>query len=204
MVLTTYDDAINATNHVQIDGGKLYAYSSGNDAIDANGTMTITGGLVVAAGQTAPECSFDCDNNTFKITGGILVGIGGSPSTPTANVCTQRSLIYNGITSGTALQIVNGSNSELLTFQVPAYSNVNGGGGRPGGGGPGGGSQLTLLFSSPNLATGTITFKQGGSISGGTNFHGYYTGATYSGSTSSKNVTISSMVTTYGGGGGPF
>ncbi|MBO4738306.1 MAG: carbohydrate-binding domain-containing protein [Bacteroidales bacterium] len=205
IVLNTYDDAINATNHVQIDGGQLYAYSSGNDAIDANGTMTITGGLVVAAGQTAPECSFDCDNNTFKITGGILVGIGGSPSTPTANVCTQRSLIYNGITSGTALQIVNSSNAELLTFQVPVYSNANGGGSRPGGGRPGGGSsQLTLLFSSPNLTTGTIAVKQGGSISGGTNFHGYYTGATYSGSTSSTNVTISSMVTTYGSGGGPF
>ncbi len=206
IVLNTYDDAINATNHIQIDGGKLYAYSSGNDAIDANGTMTITGGLIVAAGQTAPECSFDCDNNTFKITGGILVGIGGSPSTPTANVCTQRSLIYNGITNGTALQIVTSSSVELLTFQVPTYTaNGNGGSGRPGGG-HGGGSQLTLLFSSPNLTTGTITVKQGGSISGGTNFNGYYTGATYTGrsSTSSTNVTISSMVTTYGSGGGPF
>ncbi len=121
--METYDDAINGTNHIQIEGGTIYGYSSNNDAIDANGTMTITGGLIIAAGQTSPECSFDCDNNTFKITGGILVGIGGSPSTPTSNVCTQRSLIYGGINSGTALQIVNSANTELLTFKVPTIRN---------------------------------------------------------------------------------
>lgn len=56
-----------------------------------------------------------------------------------------------------------------------------------------------------NLPQGTITVKQGGTISGGENFYGYYTDATYTGETSSKSVTISGMVTTYGnGGGGPF
>ena len=213
IIIDTYDDAINGKHHIQIDGGTLYANSRGNDAIDSNGTMTINGGFVLTAGQTAPEGSFDCDNNTFKITGGTIVGIGGHVSNPTASVCTQHVLVYNGITSGTALNIVDVDGNNLLTYQVPTYSgggmNPGGGGGWPGGGGPGGpggGSNggLVLLFSSPDLENGNIIVRQGGSISGGEEFYGYYTDAEYSGETSSQNVTVSGMVTTFGNGGGPF
>ena len=217
IIVDTYDDAINGKYHVQFDGGLVYLNSRGNDAVDSNGTMTVTGGFVLAYGQTSPEGAFDCDQNTFKVTGGTLIGIGGHATNPTSSVCTQRSLVYSGVTSGTALQIVDANGNDLLTLQVPTYSgggsNPGGGGGWPGGGGGGwpggpgggGGGSLTLLYSSADLQQGTITVKQGGTISGGENFYGYYTGATYSGETSSKSVTISGMVTTYGsGGGGPF
>ena len=210
VIIDTYDDAINGKKHVQFDGGVVYANSRGNDAIDSNGTLTVNGGFVLAYGQTAPEGAFDCDQNTFTITGGTLVGVGGHTSNPTASVCTQNSLVYSGVTSGTALQIVDANGNDLLTLQVPTYSGSGGGPGGGGGfpGGPGGGfggSGLTLLFSSADLKQGTITVKQGGTISGGENFYGYYTGATYSGETASKSVTISGVVTTYGnGGGGPF
>ena len=212
IIIDTYDDAINGKYNVQIDGGTIYAYSRGNDAIDSNGTMYMNGGLLVAVGQMAPEGGFDCDQNTFAITGGTLIGIGGHHSTPTSSACTQRALIYNGITNGTAVHIVNENNEDLMTFQMPTYSGNGGGGGGgwppgggggPGGGGPGGGG-IALLFSSANLQQGTITVKQGGTISGGEEFHGYFTGAEYTGSTTDQNVTISGMVTTYGGGNGPF
>ncbi len=187
VIIDTYDDAINGKKHVQFDGGVVYANSRGNDAIDSNGTLTVNGGFVLAFGQTAPEGAFDCDQNTFKIAGGTLIGIGGHTSNPTASVCTQNSLVYSSVTNGTALSIVDTSGKDLLTLQVPTYS--GGGGGSPGG--PGGGSNgLTLLFSSPDLAKGTYTIKQGGKISGGENFYGYYTGAEYSGETSTKTVTI--------------
>lgn len=215
LVIDTYDDAINGKYHVQFDGGVCYLNSRGNDAIDSNGTMTVNGGFILAYGQTSPEGAFDCDQNTFTVTGGTLVGIGGHSSTPTSSVCTQRSVVYSGVTSGTALQIVDANGNDLLTLQVPTYSgggsNPGGGGGWPGGGGgwpggPGGSNgSLTLLYSSADLQQGTITVKQGGAISGGENFYGYYTDATYSGETSSKSITISGMVTTYGNsGGGPF
>lgn len=211
IIIDTYDDAINGKYNVQVDGGTIYAYSRGNDAIDSNGTMYMNGGLLVAVGQMAPEGAFDCDQNTFAITGGTLIGIGGHHSTPTSSACTQRALVYNGITNGTAVRIVNENNEDLMTFQMPTYSGNGGGGGwppggggGPGGGGPGGGGGIALLFSSANLQQGTITVKQGGTISGGEEFHGYFTGAEYTGSTTDQNVTISGMVTTYGGGGGPF
>ena len=202
IIIDTYDDAINGKYNVQIDGGTIYAYSRGNDAIDSNGTMYMNGGLLIAIGQMAPEGGFDCDQNTFAITGGTLIGIGGHHSTPTSSACTQRALVYNGITNGTAVRIVNENNEDLMTFQMPTYSgNGGGGGGWPPGGG---GDSISLLFSSANLQQGTITVKQGGTISGGEEFHGYFIGAEYTGSTTDQNVTISGMVTTYGGGGGPF
>ncbi len=212
IIIDTYDDAINGKYNVQVDGGTIYAYSRGNDAIDSNGTMYMNGGLLVAVGQMAPEGAFDCDQNTFAITGGTLIGVGGHHSTPSSSACTQRVLVYNGITNGTAVRIVNENNEDLMTFQMPTYSGNGGGGGGgwpPGGGGgggwpPGGDGSISLLFSSANLQQGTITVKQGGTISGGEEFHGYFTGAEYTGSTTDQNVTISGMVTTYGGGGGPF
>ncbi|MBQ7984111.1 MAG: carbohydrate-binding domain-containing protein, partial [Bacteroidales bacterium] len=208
--INTYDDAINAKNHIQVNGGKTFARSTGNDGIDCNGTMEFNGGLTIAVGITSPEEGFDCDNNQFKITGGTLIGIGGSTSTPTSSVCTQNSLIYKSLTNSTALRIEDSEGNELLTFQVPTISGQQGGGGwksdvttkgpgqgGPGGGGPGGqgGNGLTLLYSSASLVNGTYSVKQGGSISSGTEWNGYYTGASYTGGTS-KSVTISQKVTT--------
>ena len=38
-----YDDCMNASNSIVLNGGNIYCYSSGNDGIDSNGTLTITG-----------------------------------------------------------------------------------------------------------------------------------------------------------------
>ena len=191
--IEAYDDCINASKHIQINGGSIYCYSETNDGIDSNGTLTITGGTVVSSGAGAPEEGFDCDNNTFKITGGTLVGIGGSTSTPTSSVSTQRTVIYGG--SGTANQFIHiapGDGTGVLTFKIPrAYS------------------QMTLLFSSPDLVSGTTyTIYTGGSISGETGFHGLYIGVAYTKGASAGTFTPTSMVTTVGnvstgpGGGG--
>ena len=61
---------MNASKSIVINGGNIYCYSSGNDGVDSNGTLTITGGTIVSIGTTSPEEGFDCDQNTFKITGG--------------------------------------------------------------------------------------------------------------------------------------
>lgn len=194
--IEAYDDAINATTHIQINGGNIYCNSTSNDAIDSNGTLTVTGGVVIAAGATQPEAGFDCDNSRFTITGGTLIGIGGDTSTPTASSSTQRSLIFNSSTSNiqyVRIESTSGGN-EVLTFKLPkTYS-----------------SQMTMLFSSANLAASTgYTIYTGGSISGGTNFHGYYTGATYTKGSSVGTFTtgsaagaVTTVGTSQGGGGG--
>lgn len=188
-----YDDCINAANAIVINGGTIYCYSSNNDGVDSNGTLTITGGVIIASGTTSPEEGFDCDQNTFKITGGVIIGTGGATSTPTASACTQRSLVYGASGSaGQLLHIESADGSAILTYKIPRTY-----------------SQMTFLFSSPRLASGTTyTIYTGGSVSGGTEYHGYYTGGTYSGGSSASTFTPSSMVTTVGnvhngpGGGG--
>lgn len=191
--ITTYDDCVNASNHIQINGGKSYCSAQNNDAFDSNGTLTVTGGFSIGCGTKEPEESFDCDEKTFKITGGILIGTAGKVSNPTTSVCTQNSIKYSA-TANTAICISNNSGTEILTYLIPSYSNTSGDGGMTPPGGQQGSSML-LFYSNPLLVNGQYTLKTGGTISGGTNFHGYYTDATYSGG-SSKTFTISSKVTT--------
>ena len=187
-----YDDCLNAATNITINGGRIYCYSTGNDAIDSNGTLTFNGGLVVASGTTAPEEGFDCDQNTFAIRGGTLVGTGGASSSPTAANCTQRAVLYKAAgTSGTVVRVATGG-TNVLVYKLPrTYS---GGGG----GGPGGGTtaSMTMLFSLPALTNATYAIVTNAAVSGGTEFHGVYVGATVTGGTTSKTFTASSMVTT--------
>lgn len=183
---TTYDDCINASNHIEISGGTHSLTAKGNDGVDSNGTLTISGGLTISKGAGGFEGGFDCDYSTFKVLGGTMVGTGGNTSNPTASVSTQNSLKLS-IASNQNICITNAANEVILIFSLPAVS----GGGGPGGGG----NRVTMLFSDPAFVNGTYTLKYGGTIDGGTNLNGYYTGATYSGGTS-HTFTVSSKYTT--------
>jgi len=185
-----YDDCINAKSSIVINGGNVYAYSSGNDGIDSNGTLTVTGGTVVSSGTTSPEEGFDCDQNMFKVTGGTIIGIGGGTSTPTTSACTQRSVIYGGSgSSGTLLSIAAADGTHVMSYTIPRTY-----------------SQMTVLFSSAKLTSGTsYVVYTGGSVSGGTSFYGLTIGGTYTAGTQAATFTASSMVTTAGNtsSGGP-
>ena len=170
-----YDDCLNASTSLVINGGKIYCYSSGNDGIDSNGTLTITGGLVISSGTTAPEEGFDCDQNTFKITGGVLIGTGGATSDPTSSACTQYSAkcTATSVTFNQVFYVTDSSGNCILAYKMPrAYSS------------------MTFLFSCPEIAASTkYTIYKGGTISGTDSFHNYYPGATCSGGTSFKTFT---------------
>ena len=193
--IEAYDDCINATRHIQINGGNIYCLSATNDGIDSNGTLTITGGAIISIGSESPEEGFDCDNNRFSITGGLLIGVGGNTSSPTANYCAQRSVVFRSSTSNINIIRIEATSDgkDILTYKLPkTYRST------------------TLLFSSPSLTENTgYTIYTGGSINGGTETHGYYTGSTYSNGTSAGTFTTGSAagsVSTVGnssGGGGP-
>ncbi len=190
------DDAVNAAQNLTINGGIYYAHSDANDGTDSNGNMFLNGGLNISNGARSPEEGFDCDNNQFKITGSTSIGTGGGTSNPTQNVCTQPSLKIN-TQQGYAIQILKSDGTVICTYQCPTFT--GGGGGWPGGGGNG----MVMLFTDPQLQTGqSYTVKYNGTISGGTNWNGYYTGnVTYSGG-SQTTVNVNSMVTTVSAGGG--
>ena len=186
----SYDDCMNASKSIVFNGGNIYCYSSGNDGVDSNGTLTITGGTIVSIGTTSPEEGFDCDQNTFKITGGTILGIGGGTSTPTSSVCTQRTVIYGGTGSnGTLISIQGTDGAHIMSYTIPrSYS------------------QMTLLFSSSKLASVTsYAIYTGGSVTGGTGFYGLTTGGSYTAGSQTATFTPSSMVTSVGNisSGGP-
>ena len=178
-----HDDCMNASDAINISGGNVYCYSSNNDAIDSNGTLSVSGGLVIAAGSGSPEGGVDCDRNTFAITGGTIVGIGGSTSTPTSGVSTQHSLVYGGSgSSGDYLNIRTSGGQNILTYQIPRDY-----------------SRMRLLFSGPGLtADGNYILSIGGTVSGGTSFYGFLSENSCSGGTDLEDFTVNSMVTTLG------
>ncbi|MBO4796438.1 MAG: hypothetical protein J5553_03540, partial [Verrucomicrobia bacterium] len=107
-------------------------------------------------------------------------------------------------TADTIFKITDASGNNILVYKIPRSYAGNSGvrsfavtaGGRPGfpGGGSGGG--MTMLISLPDFTSNvTYTVYSGGTVSGGTEFHGYYTGATVSGGTSITTFKPSSMVT---------
>ncbi|SEM01290.1 protein of unknown function [bacterium A37T11] len=176
----TADDGINAGKAIYINGGTVYAKSSGNDAMDSNGTFTITGGLVIGIGS-GREDGIDCDGNTLKISGGLVLGTGGSTSGPSSTESTVRSLIAGGANAGQIIHIEDKDGKEVLTFNIPVSFN-------------------TLLYASPRLlANTTYNIYLGGSVTNGTEVHGLYTKGTYTRGTASAQFTSSAVVTQIGG-----
>ncbi len=185
-----YDDAINSAQALTISGGNVFAVGTNNDGIDSNSTITISGGVVIACGTTTPEAGIDCDEHTFAITGGTVIGIGGTTSTPTSSACSQPVAIVggNGIASGQFITAADASGNNLLAFKVPMSYSQQG---------------CTLLLSSPKMTKGNAyTISAGATVTNGTDFCGYVTGATVSGGTTLATMTLSQIVNSYNFSGG--
>ena len=178
------DDAINASyktssgsGNLTINGGCVYARSTGNDGIDANGNCYIKGGLVYAIGASSPEVAVDANSEQQKklyVTGGTIVAIGGLES---GSSLTQSCYSTNSWSKNTWYALTVGN--ETFAFQTPSS----------------GGSTLVVSGASqPTLKTG-VTVNNGTSIFNGVG----YTNATFSGGSS---VSLSSYTGGGGGGGG--
>lgn len=181
-----YDDAMNASSDVTINSGKVFCYAVNNDGIDSNGTLNVTGGVVISSGTDAPEGGFDTDDSrNFKVSGGVLIGTGGTHTSP-SSASSQNTVIYNGIsaTKGTVLCIQDSNSTPVLVYELPRTMNG-----------------MSLLFSSPDLAKGSYTVLTGGTASG-SSWNGYYSDGTCSGGSKLGTFTVSSTVTSVGNSGG--
>ena len=131
--ITATDDCINAANsqlqdaafEITISGGNITAFSTSGDGLDANGTMTITGGeITVWTANTADNQPLDADG-AITITGGTVLAAGGFLFYTSPDLTDGQSYTLQG----------SGSASVQLEAQTGALQ----GGMMPGGpaGGPG-------------------------------------------------------------------
>ena len=83
VIVRSTDDGLNAGELLTISGGEVFVYSSGNDAMDSNAKMIISGGKTVAFGAAAPDGALDADRDENVVyTGGLLVALGGDNNSP--------------------------------------------------------------------------------------------------------------------------
>ncbi len=176
----TYDDCLNAATALNITGGNLRCVATGNDAVDSNSAMTISGGLLLASGTREPEEGIDVDNaNKLSITGGTVINQKGNMLNLTTTQCKVPTIKYSSsISAGTLITITNSSGTHIMSFKAPQAMSQ--------------GCYITL----PEFVSGSsYKLYTGGSVSGGTVFNEVTKGGTFSGGTQVKSFTISSNLT---------
>lgn len=168
-----------------INGGTLVVDAQG-DGLDANGTITMTDGLVIINGPTVQmNGALDVDRN-FTMSGGTLVAVGsnGMAQAPDTSSSQNTLLLYFDQVqqAGTVIQITDSAGTPVLTF---APSKVF----------------QSLAFSAPELLTGeTYQISLGGSVAG-TVTYGLAADGGSSGGTAYTSFTVESVVTQVGSGG---
>ncbi|MDK2981393.1 MAG: hypothetical protein PWQ55_1740 [Chloroflexota bacterium] len=183
----------NGSYTLTINGGTL-VLDAGGDGLDSNGTISMSGGLVIVNGPTNSGNGAVDYNGSFTISGGFLVAVGSSGmAQTTSSDSSQYAVLYNydsTQSAGTLIHLESADGMDILTF-APSKD------------------YQSLLVSSADLQNGqTYTLTAGGSASGSQE-DGLYNSATVSGASTITSFTISSIVTSlgtpsnmFGGGGG--
>jgi len=189
--IVSSDDCFNATKGnggeandgscLYLNGGTVSVNTSAGDGLDSNGNIVMTGGTVIVQGPPkSPEVAFDY-NGTFNISGGLLISSGpnsGNMIQATSNTSTQYCLkVTSNLAASALFHIQDAGNNSLVTFKPLR-------------------SIYYIVFSSPDLKSGSSYSVYTGGSSTGINTNGLYTGGTYTGGTLKKTFTISSKVTT--------
>jgi hypothetical protein len=188
--VTSSNDAINATkgtvnggtesndgSTLSITGGTLIASCTNGDAIDGNGNITMSGGIVIANGPSSNMEEAVDFNGTFTMNGGIFIGAGAKNNMNKAMSSSSKQpnmflTTNSSVSSSTFFDIRIGS-TDVVTFK-PKYG------------------AAAFLISTPEMTKGaSYIIYTGGSYSTSTNTGGYYTGGTYTPGTSKKTGTLS-------------
>ncbi len=165
---TTYDDCINASESLVINGGYLYCGATNNDCIDSNGSgsdsVVINGGIVLCFTAATPEVGIDSDNSSgLKFNGGTIVSFGSATDMAygsSGTLKTYRSTSVSASTyAGKYLKITGGS--KTVYVKVPAMSSTGG--------------SLSLVCTTDGCTSSTPSVSAVSSASGTSqNFHGVY------------------------------
>ena len=124
--LQCYDDAINSGGNLVINGGYVYAGSSGNDAIDSNDKIYMTGGVVLAISTAGvPEVGIDTDDsNGLVISGGHLVAVGGASDNMVVGSSGEQKTYVNTFASAATYsgKYISMAGNQTFTVKMPIMS----------------------------------------------------------------------------------
>lgn len=189
---------------IDISGGTLICRGTEvaiDDNGDHNGKLYVTGGTIVLIGGNmgTTEATPSVSNQKSLTLGSSSSGGGMTP--PGQGNSGSSNVATNGFT------VKNSSGTAILTFKWPTFTGsgfesvatsaaianapmdiLTGG---PGGGNQPGGNQSSsgVWITSPSITSGTYTYYTSPTISGGTSWHGLYSGASVTTSGSGTSVT---------------
>jgi hypothetical protein len=169
-------------NALVINGGSIFIDAQG-DGIDANGSITMTGGTVLVNGPTMNQNSAIDFFDAFDISGGEIIAVGSiGMAQPPSTTSSQYSVMVNLDAlqkPGTIIHLVSQSGDEICTFSPTR-------------------EYQSIIVSTPELNSGTTYSIFLGGTSTGSSVDGLYSGGSYLSGTEAETFTISNMVTTIG------
>lgn len=111
----------NSTGLIEVSGGSLKIYSSG-DCLDANGSITISGGALYVTNPTSGDTSVLDSDNGAAITGGSFIGVGASAmmAQSFANHSTQGVIAgtVGSQKAGTTVTVTDTAGNTLVSFEA--------------------------------------------------------------------------------------
>ena len=160
------DDGLNAgvkspaSGYLEINGGKLWIYARGSDALDCNGARTVINGGLIIAGGNGHEQAVDCNlgetqGNTLEINGGTLLAFGG-----TMGAWSQS--MGGGFPSGSS----SSTAAPTMTNQKYLLNSSSSGGGYPGGGSSSSSTSITSTIVIKDASNNPILIYKGPTVSG--------------------------------------
>ena len=175
-------------SRLAINGGYIAVDALG-DGLDINGSVTMTGGIVLVNGPTANN-NGALDHAGFKLTGGFLVAAGSAGMAQAPDTTsTQYALAHTFAATqaaGTLVHIETKDGKEVLTF-APTKT------------------FQSIVISSPELKNGVTYVVYSGGSSTGAVTDSLYAGGKYTAGTQVASYTLTSVITGATGGmrGGP-
>ena len=169
---STFTSTAEGAGLLTINGGTLVVNASG-DGLDSNGSIEMNDGTVIVNGPTdSMNGTLDYDS-TFNINGGTLIGVGSSGMAMSPSSTSAQSFLFTSsipLAADEAIQITGPDGEVILTFEASTTAQ-------------------SLVFSSPELVNGSAyTITTGGTVSGDS-ATGIYEDTSFSGGSSTVEVS---------------
>ena len=169
---STFTSTAEGAGLLTINGGTLVVNASG-DGLDSNGSIEMNDGTVIVNGPTdSMNGTLDYDS-TFNINGGTLIGVGSSGMAMSPSSTSTQSFLFTSsipLAADEAIQITGPDGEVILTFEASKTGQ-------------------SLVFSSPELVNGSAyTITTGGTVSGDS-ATGIYEDTSFSGGSSTVEVS---------------